>query len=167
MEYLDDGQISAIRLCVEFGKAFGSFEWSFIKETLQALNFRSSILQWNQTDWNNTNSYIITNGSASECFCLKRGVRKGCHLSQYLFIIRAEVLLRFIRKEDSIKVQQIGDTIHKIRQYEYDTCLFLVWYGFHRFNPSNIWTVPMYFWFRGKLKKIYIYYLWVHWKVQF
>ncbi len=56
MEHLDEEQIRAIILCVDFETAFDSLEWLFIEEALQAFNFGPSILQWIQALYNNTNS---------------------------------------------------------------------------------------------------------------
>ena len=74
---------------------------------------------------NNTESSVLHNGYTTDYFKLSRGVRQGCPLSPYLFIIGAEILGAKIRQENNIESIKIFETEHKISQFADDTSLFL------------------------------------------
>ncbi len=61
----------------------------------------------------------------NQSFKLQRGVRQGCPLSPYLFILTAEVLSTSIRESDNILGIKIQDSIHQICQYADDTIPFM------------------------------------------
>ena len=56
---------------------------------------------------------------------LKRGVRQGCPLSPYLFILAAEVLAKTVRNNKKIRGLSLGNDEVKISQYADDTILIL------------------------------------------
>ena len=58
-------------------------------------------------------------------FEIQRGVRQGCPLSPYLFILSAEVLATAIRKNTNIKGISVNDVEIKLSQYADDTTLIL------------------------------------------
>ena len=70
-------------------------------------------------------SCVINNGWTSEFFSIERGVRQGCPLSPYLFIICVELFAAKIRSNMSIQGIVLGDREHKISQYADDTILYL------------------------------------------
>ena len=75
----------------------------------------------------------MTNNSwHSEYFNLGRGVRQGCPLSPYLFILYAEILAMQTRHNKKIKGIQAGNRGYKILQYADDTQLFTL------FNEESI-----------------------------
>ena len=65
----------------------------------------------------------MNNGWASNCFSVHKGVRQGCPLSPYLFILSAEILAKAIRKNTDIKGLMAKDTEIKLSQYADDTNL--------------------------------------------
>ena len=58
-------------------------------------------------------------------FKLSRGVRQGCPLSPYLFILSAEILADAIRKKQRIKGIESNGIDFKLSQYADDTTLIL------------------------------------------
>ncbi len=125
MEMADERDIPALMILIDFEKAFDSLEWSFIEKTLKQFNFGSSILNWVKTFYKNSTSSIVNNGWATPMFKLERGVRQGCPLSPYLFILAAEILANAIRENKDIKGIKIDGFTHKLSQYADDTTLFL------------------------------------------
>ena len=65
----------------------------------------------------------MNNGWTSDLLLLHRGVRQGCLLSPYLFILSAEILAKSIRKNTDIKGLRVKNTEIKISQYADDTTL--------------------------------------------
>ncbi len=57
--------------------------------------------------YNDIQSTILNNGTTCTFFKLHRGVRQGCPLSAYLFIIALETLACKIRNYNTIKGIQI------------------------------------------------------------
>ena len=67
----------------------------------------------------------MNNGFSSEYFNIRRGVRQGCPLSPYLFILCAEILATPLKNDDDIQGIKIDDTECKLSQYADDTSLLL------------------------------------------
>ena len=110
---------------LDFEKAFDSVEWSFIWKTLSSFNFGSSLINWIKLCYRSIESCVLNNGWASSYFTPERGVRQGCPLSPYIFILCAEVLANKIRDNNDIKgITVCGDEI-KISQYADDTTMIL------------------------------------------
>ena len=61
----------------------------------------------------------------SDCFKTERGVRQGCPLSPYLFVLSVEVLANVIRRDPRIKGILISQIEIKLSQYADDTTLIL------------------------------------------
>ena len=100
-------------------------EWAFIHKTLQHFNFGPSLVKCINTFYNNSESCVLNNGWSSNFFKLERGVRQGCPLSPYLFILCVEILAEKIRTCQNIKgINVCGEKI-KISQYADDTTLIL------------------------------------------
>jgi len=65
--------------------------------SLQTLNFGPDILiQWTKVFYTDIQSIIINNGHMSESFNIQKGVRQGCPLSSFLFIICIQILTNYI-----------------------------------------------------------------------
>ena len=70
-------------------------------------------------------SCVVNNGWSAAFFELSRGVRQGCPLSPYFFILCGEVLAITIRKDNLVKGITVSSTECKLSQYAYDTALIL------------------------------------------
>ena len=83
------------------------------------------IRSWIKVIYKDINSCVINNGWASEFFSINRGVRQGCPLSAYLFIISVELMAENIRQDAEIVGITVNDIEYKISMYADDTMLFL------------------------------------------
>ena len=71
-------------------------------------------------------SCVLNNDWSSNFFQPQRGVRQGCHLSPYLFILAVEVLAKTFNNNKRIRRFLLGNDEVKIRQYtDDDTTLIL------------------------------------------
>ena len=115
--------IPGILVQLDFCKAFDTIEWSFIKRSLALFNFGDSIQQWVSTFYNNSESAVLNNGFCTNFFKLSRGVRQGCPLSLYLFIVGAEILACKIKQDKTIKGITVFQKELKLSQFADDTTL--------------------------------------------
>ena len=125
LSYTDIEKIPGLLLFIDFEKAFDTLEWPFIEKTLRYYNFGDSLILWIIIFYTDISSSIQNNGWSSDFFNLSRGVRQGCPLSPYLFILCAEILGAAVRRDTIIRGIKISDNEYKISQYADDTTLIL------------------------------------------
>ena len=125
ISYAEQQNVPGMLLFIDFEKAFDTLEWKFLEKTLRFYNFGDSLITWIKLLYTDISSSIQNNGWSSEFFQLNRGVRQGCPLSPYLFILCVEILGNAIRNCDQIKGICVLDSECKISQYADDTTLIL------------------------------------------
>ena len=125
IDYAEKQNIPGLLLFVDFEKACDTLEWTFVEKTLSFYNFGESIKSWIKLLYTDITSCIQNNGWSSDFFQLGRGVRQGCPLLPYLFILCVEILASAVRNNDGIKGIRISETECKISQYADDTTLIL------------------------------------------
>ena len=125
--YAREKNLPGLLLFVDFEKAFDSLEWTFIEKTLAHFKFGPSLIAWIKLFYTDIASCVQNNGWASEFFSLNRGVRQGCPLSPYLFLLCVEVLGSTIRNDKQIKGIEVMNSECKISQYADDATLIFGW----------------------------------------
>ena len=125
LRYTETENTPGLLLFVDFEKAFDTLEWSFIEKAFKYFNFGPSLIGWIKLFYNDIQSCVYNNGWSSGYFNLERGVRQGCPLSPYIFILCSEILANSIRKDNLVKGIKMKDTECKISQYTDNTTLFL------------------------------------------
>ena len=124
MEYTDVKKISGIFLFIDFEKAFDSIEWNFIKRSLELFNLGPFLTRWFSILYNNSEAAVINAGYMTDYFTVSRGVRQGCPLSPFLFILSVELLALKIRQEPNCKGIRLPNLQEaKISQFADDTTL--------------------------------------------
>ena len=103
INFADDMNKPGLLMFIDFENAFDSIEWAFIERALVHFNFGPSLVTWFKLFYNDVSTAIQSNGWVSEHFTLSRGVRQGCPMSPYLFIIVVEIFANFIRTDNDLK----------------------------------------------------------------
>lgn len=125
IEKTEEEDIPGMIFSIDFEKAFDKIDWDFMEEVLQKFNFGESLRKWIKLFYTNTEACVSNYGWLSQFFSVSRGLRQGCPLSPYLFIICAEILSIYIRENNDIRGININDIEYKLCQYADDTSLFL------------------------------------------
>ena len=131
-EYED---IEAILMFIDFEKAYDHIEWPFLQNALKLFNFEENLINWVNILYTNITSCVGNNGWITDFFSLSRGVRQGCPLSSYLFIICTEILAISVRSNPNIHGIPYNGKEHKLSQFADDTWFSLI------FDQENLNTV--------------------------
>ena len=92
IEYTSEHEIPALLFFADFEKSFDTINHNFIKRALHFFKFDNDLQRWIEVFYKDISSCVIINGHASPFFNICRGVRQGCPLSPYLFIICIKLL---------------------------------------------------------------------------
>ena len=125
MQFADEKNIPGLLLLIDFEKAYDSLSWSFMKNVLKSFNFGPSIIKWISTFYNKTQVAINQGGNLSSFFYTERGCKQGDPISQYLFILCAEILAIKIKNNKKIKGIKINNKEFILTQYADDTSVIL------------------------------------------
>jgi hypothetical protein len=125
MNYTKNNNKVGIIAFLDFEKAFDTIRWDVIEDTLKIFGIGENFIKWTKTIYKNSEACVTNNGFSSPFFKLSRGVRQGCPLSAYLFIMVVELLANKIRKTKEIKGIKIDNIEIKILQMADDTTIFV------------------------------------------
>ena len=125
MGQVEEEDIAAVIMSIDYEKAFDFLEWGFIAKTLKFFGFGEAFIKWISTLYKDASSCVLNNGWTTQFFKTSRGVRQGCPMSPYLFILCAEIFAIEVRKNKDIEGIKIGEETHKIIQFADDTALTL------------------------------------------
>ena len=125
LTYTEENEIPAILMTIDFEKAFDNVSWQFTEMCLKRLNFGEEVIKWFKILYNRIKCCVANNGWTTEFFEPSQGVRQGCPLSPYLFVLVVEFLGNHIRTNKKIKGIKVKDNISLIYQFADDTNLTL------------------------------------------
>ena len=106
---LEDENLPGLLLFADFEKAFDSISHEFMFNCLKCFNFGPDIINWIKCFYSDAKSAVINSGHMTEFFDIKKGLRQGCPLSAYLFIICIELLAAAVRENEDFKGIPIFD----------------------------------------------------------
>ncbi|XP_071715017.1 uncharacterized protein [Rutidosis leptorrhynchoides] len=113
----------------DFEKAFDSISWDFLFTVMKKMGFGHKWIMWIKSCLSSASISVLVNGSPTNEFYLKRGVRQGDHLSLYLFIIAVEGLNAFVKKALDTKMfrgLEVGEDKVIVSHLQYaDDTIFL------------------------------------------
>jgi hypothetical protein len=110
MSFTEEKNVEGLIAFLDFEKAFDSIDWRVLDEALSCFNIGQNFRNWVKRVYASTQSCVTNCGFSSEYFNITRGVRQGCPLSAYLFIVVVEILAIKIRKDKDIKGINIGNS---------------------------------------------------------
>lgn len=90
---------------------------------MQAYKFNEVLINYNKTFYKNSNSCIINSGYISVFFAIERGVKQGCPLLPYLYIICAEALACMLCNNKAIEGLMLS--ISKLSLFADDTTIVI------------------------------------------
>jgi len=77
---------------VDFEKAYDSVDWGYLEEVMVRISFSTLWRKWIKECVCTATASVLVNGSHTDEFPLKRGLRQGGPLSPFLFLLAAEGL---------------------------------------------------------------------------
>ena len=112
-------------ISIDAEKAFDKIQHPCMIKTLNKVGIEGTYLNIIKSIYDKPTANIILNGEKLKAFLLRAGTRQVCPLSQFLFNIVLEVLVKSIRKEKEIKHTQIGREEVKLSLYANDMILYV------------------------------------------
>ena len=125
IEITQQNKVPGLIALLDFEKAFDTVKWSFLHNTLLAMNFGNNFCKWIKIIYTDICSCCMNNGHSSRYFKPARGIRQGCPVSALLFVLVAEILATNLRTNANISGISISNTELIVSQLADDTSLFL------------------------------------------
>ena len=96
--YHRNGKKEKCAIKFDISKAFDTVKWSFIISVLQAMGLPSQFIHWIRLCISTAAFSVSVNGSLEGFFTSARGIRQGCSLSPYLYVILSNVLSKLLNE---------------------------------------------------------------------
>ncbi len=112
--FTKQSKLPGVILSIDFENAFDFLNWNFLFKSLKNVNLGNTFISYVKTMYTDIESTVLNNGNTSKYFELQRGVRQGCPLSAYLFIIILETLANETRNDTNMKGIKIDNKEIKI-----------------------------------------------------
>lgn len=83
---------------IDISKAFDSVQWPFLLSVLEAMSLPAKFIVWIKKCVELASFSVQVNGELAGYFNSKRGLRQGCSLSPYMYVICKQVLSKLLDK---------------------------------------------------------------------
>ena len=103
IKYVNDKNLNAFILLIDFKKAFTSIDHSFIKTALRAYNFGGSIIRWIILLLNYREAFILLEGNLTSKIILEQGLPQRNVISPYIYILMIKIFLIKINYTKNLK----------------------------------------------------------------
>ena len=100
--FCDVNKINGYILSMDQEKAFDMMDRDFVIKIFKKMNFGEKFIQWIEILFQDNIGRILMNGYISIDFDITRGVRQGCSLSAYVYVIYLQALDRALSSHASI-----------------------------------------------------------------
>lgn len=117
--------IPGLIVALDIEKAFDSLRWDMLDAALEIFGFGTNFRKWTQIFFSEIQTCVSNNGHSSGYFSPSRGVRQGCNISPFFFIIALEILAIRIRHNRGIIGLSIGNASCKIGMFADDMTCFV------------------------------------------
>lgn len=111
-------------LFIDFYKAFDTIEHNFILKSISFFVFGNYFHKAIQTLYNGCSSSVKLKTGTSERFSISRGIRQGCPVSPFLFLLVAQTMATHIKMSPFSGINAVGKKF-QICQLADDTAIFL------------------------------------------
>ena len=117
---------------VDFEKAYDNVDWSFLIDSLKKMGFGHKWVKWIEECLISAKMSVLVNGSPTEEFPMRKGLRQGDPLAPFLFLIVVEglhILVSEAEKKrlfEGIKVGKLETSVSHL-QYADDAVFFGKW----------------------------------------
>lgn len=95
-DYHRDSVSSRCAIKFDISKAFDTIQWSFVVQVLRVMNFPERFVEWIHTCISTASFSVSVNGDLAGFFTSSRGIRQGCSLSPYIYVIINNVLSKML-----------------------------------------------------------------------
>ena len=118
---------TSILFVIDYTKAFDTVSKSFLIKCFELFGFGPYFRKWIEILLSNRSFCVKNGGYISKEYDMERGVRQGCPISPYMFLLVAEMLSLKINQSDEIKGIKILENYpsHKLKQFADDTTFLL------------------------------------------
>lgn len=125
IDFLNKTGRDGLIVSLDFKAAFDSLDHPFLFGVLESCNVGEIFLSWIKTLYQSSQSCILNRGFSTGWFSFGMGIRQGCPLSPFLFILAVERLADAIRSNDQIRGIDLLSSHTKIQQFADDSTLFM------------------------------------------
>lgn len=116
---------SGLIVSLDFSAAFDSIGHDFLFRALESFQLGHTFLRWINILYTSSETCDLNRGQSSGWFPFQRGIRQGCPISPFLFVMAVEKLADVIRGREDIKGLCLLDTETKILQFADDSTIFM------------------------------------------